>query len=245
MDADFIGSPEHPTAAHDALANQDNELVMPIGCFLVLGEKTVLIELGYGPHTAGSTMVGGNLLAQLRAVGLTPNDIDIVCLSHLHPDHIGWLGNEHGEPVFPNAQVYFGAEDWAYFVESERANLPLEPHIRSTLETLARHERITLLTSDTPITGALTRLAAPGHTPGHSIFAITNRGNHALLFGDALYCAEQMTELDWAAATDVDRRLARSTREKYLRSLDETGGLALGCHFPGLVSRRVLISNGE
>ena len=242
MDDDFIGSPEHPTAAHDQLADANHELVLPIGCFLIPGEKNVLIDLGYGPHAAGPTMSAGNLLQQLHGVGLAPGDIDIVALSHLHPDHVGWLGDEHGEPVFRNAQVCFGADDWDYFVESDQAKLPLEPHIRATLETLAARDRLTLLSSDAAITGKVTRLSAPGHTPGHSIFAIASAGDRALLFGDALYCAEQMTELDWAAATDVDAKLAQKTRERFVRSLEQSGGLGLGCHFPGLVASRLLLS---
>jgi glyoxylase-like metal-dependent hydrolase (beta-lactamase superfamily II) len=245
MDDDFLGSPSHPTAAHDILADDHNQMVMPIGCFLVIGEKTVLVDLGYGPHVAGPSMSGGNLLTHLRGVGMTPADIDVVALSHLHPDHVGWLGDEHGDPIFSNAQVHFGADDWAYFVDSDRANLPLEPHIRAALETLAGQGRVTLLSSDDAITRDITRLAAPGHTPGHSVFAVASGGDRALLFGDALYCVEQMTATDWAAATDVVPELARATRERLVRSLDEGGGFALGCHFPGLVSGRGLISKAD
>jgi glyoxylase-like metal-dependent hydrolase (beta-lactamase superfamily II) len=245
MDDDFIGSPAHPTAAHDALKDEHEELVMPIGCFLIQGETTVLIDLGYGPASSGGTIAGGNLLRQLRAEGLSPNDIDVVALSHLHPDHIGWLGNTHGEPVFPNAQVTFGRADWNYFVDSGEAALPLEPHIRQTLIVLAGRDRVTLLDGDEAITPEITRLAAPGHTPGHSIYAIADGNDRAVLFGDALYCAEQLTEFDWGAVTDVDRSLARATREKYVRAMETTGGLALGCHFPGLEAERMLVSRRE
>jgi glyoxylase-like metal-dependent hydrolase (beta-lactamase superfamily II) len=245
MDDDFIGSPAHPTAAHDALKDEHDELVMPIGCFLIRGEATVLIDLGYGPASSGGTIAGGNLLHQLRAEGLGPGDIDVIALSHLHPDHIGWLGDAHGEPVFPNAQVTFGQADWDYFVDSGEATLPLEPHIRQTLAVLAERDRVTLLDGDKVITPEITRLAAPGHTPGHSIYTIVDDEDRAVLFGDALYCAEQLTELDWGAVTDVDRELARATREKYVRAVETTGGLALACHFPGLEADRVLISRRE
>ncbi len=96
--------------------------------------------------------------------------------------------------------------------------------------------------SDGAVTSHLTRLDAPGHTPGHSVYAVHSGGERAMLFGDALYCVEQLTETDWAAATDVDKDLARVTREKYIRGLEGTGGLAVGCHFPGLLASRLLMT---
>jgi glyoxylase-like metal-dependent hydrolase (beta-lactamase superfamily II) len=247
MDPDFIGSPEHPTGAHDILADARGEMVMPIGCFLIRGERNVLVDLGYGPHdeNGAGTMVGGNLLHELRVAGLRPEDIDVVALSHLHPDHVGWLGDSDGRPLFPSAQVYIGSGDWDHFVVSATAALPLAPHIRATLVDLFARGSITLMESDLAITPHVTRLSAPGHTPGHSIYAVHSGDDRAMLFGDAVYCAEQMTELDWAAATDVDRVLARETREKYVRQLEREGGLGLGCHFPALTAQRLLISRGD
>ncbi len=252
MDHDFVGSPEHPTAAWDANMNVDGDLVMPIGCFLVPGEKNVLIDLGYGPHNENGAgrMVGGNLLGALESLGMAPHDVDVIALSHLHPDHVGWLGNEHGQAVFPNAEVIVGSQDWDYFVESDPAYsagpaLPLEPHIRETLIVLAERGRVELLDSDASITPYVTRIAAPGHTPGHSVFAVHDGGARAVLFGDAMYCAEQLTNTDWGAMTDVDHALAETTRERLARDLDAHGGVGLGCHFPGLLAGRLVISTGE
>jgi glyoxylase-like metal-dependent hydrolase (beta-lactamase superfamily II) len=86
----------------------------------------------------------------------------------------------------------------------------------------------------------ITRLDAAGHTPGHSVFVISDGPDRALLLGDALYCPAQLTQTDWAALTDVDPSLARATRRRLAGDLAERGGVAVGCHFPGLQAGRVL-----
>ena len=239
---DFIGSPAQPTGAYDALRESHGEVRLPLGCFLFPGDPMVLFDAGFGPVDAQGlgVMVGGNLLRQLARHGVAPEDIDVLALSHLHLDHVGWLATAEAEPVFPNAIIYFGRPDWDYFIESGRAELPLAPHIRALLLAQAEQDRVRLLDDDRQIAPGVTRLAAPGHTPGHSLYAIHDQGERALLLGDAMYCPQQLTNSDWAATSDVDPNLARRTRERYLRDLEAHGGAALGCHFPELRAGRVL-----
>ena len=238
----FIGTPEHPTAAHDILRGADGRAPLPVGCFLVPGDTTVLIDAGYGPadHQGRGALVGGGLLGALADSGFGPEDIDVVALTHLHLDHVGWLADADGRPVFGRARVLVGRADWEYFVEGEGAALPLADHIRVGLLTLAEQGRLTLLDADGPIAPGVTRLAAPGHTPGHSVFVVSDGPDRALLLGDALYCPEQLTQTDWAALTDVDPDLARTTRRLLVDDLAGRGGVAVGCHFPGLRAGRVL-----
>jgi len=238
----FIGTPEHPTAAHDMLRGADGRAPLPVGCFLVPGDTTVLIDAGYGPadHQGRGALVGGGLLGALADSGFGPEDIDVVALTHLHLDHVGWLADADGRPVFGRARVLVGRADWEYFVEGEGAALPLADHIRVGLLALAEQGRLTLLDADGPIAPGVTRLAAPGHTPGHSVFVVSDGPDRALLLGDALYCPEQLTQTDWAALTDVDPDLARTTRRLLVDDLSGRGGVAVGCHFPGLRAGRVL-----
>ena len=238
----FIGTPEHPTAAHDILRGADGRAPLPVGCFLVPGDTTVLIDAGYGPadHEGRGALVGGGLLGALAGSGFGPEDIDVVALTHLHLDHVGWLADADGRPVFGRARVLVGRADWEYFVVGDGAALPLADHIRAGLLATAEEGRLALLDADIPIAPGVTRLAAPGHTPGHSVFVVSDGQDRALLLGDALYCPEQLTETDWAALTDVDPDLARTTRRLLVDDLSGRGGMAVGCHFPGLRAGRVL-----
>lgn len=238
----FVGSPEHPHAMHDALRRSYGQPRLPLGAFLLPGETMTLVDLGLGPVDFGGMglMVGGNLLRQLDREGVRPEDVDVIALTHLHLDHVGWLADADANLTFPNATVHVGVEDWAYFVEGDEAELPLMPHIRQALLALAEADRLVLLDADAQIAPGVTRLAAPGHTPGHSIYAIHDGADRALVFGDAMYCPQQFTATDWAAASDVDPVLARQTRERFLRDLDANGGVGVGCHFPELKASRVL-----
>jgi glyoxylase-like metal-dependent hydrolase (beta-lactamase superfamily II) len=238
----FIGTPEHPTAGHDVLRGADGRAPLPVGCFLVPGDTTVLIDAGFGPadHEGRGTLVGGGLPGALADNGFRPEDIDVVALSHLHLDHVGWLADRAGRPVFARARVLVGRADWEYFVEGADAALPLADHIRAGLLAIARAGRLTLLDTDGPVAPGITRLDAAGHTPGHSVFVISDGPDRALLLGDALYCPAQLTQTDWAALTDVDPSLARATRRRLAGDLAERGGVAVGCHFPGLQAGRVL-----
>jgi glyoxylase-like metal-dependent hydrolase (beta-lactamase superfamily II) len=86
----------------------------------------------------------------------------------------------------------------------------------------------------------LTALPAPGHTPGHTVFVIHDGQERALLLGDAVYCPAQLSEVDWAAASEVNPALARSTCERLAREFDDGRTAALGPHFPGLRAGRLL-----
>jgi glyoxylase-like metal-dependent hydrolase (beta-lactamase superfamily II) len=243
MSRDMLGTPEARTAAHDALSvTYGDEVRLPLGCFVLLGgDQVILVDTGFGPvdFAGKGTMVGGNLLPQLARHGIRPEDVDVVAVSHLHADHSGTLGDVRtGRPVFPNARTVLGAGDWEHFITGHVDEVA--EHTAAALAELDRRGQLELVDGEVDVAAGLRRLPAPGHTPGHSIFAVHDRGERVLLFGDAMYCPQQLSQLDWTITFDVDPALARRTRERYQRDLEAHGGGALGCHFPELKLARLL-----
>jgi glyoxylase-like metal-dependent hydrolase (beta-lactamase superfamily II) len=238
----FLGSPADPHGLHDQLAAAGmTPPRMPVGAFLWPGEQNVLVDAGFGPRSGGGGLiVGGELPRNMAKHGLGFADIDVVALSHLHPDHTGWVAHPDGSPVFPRARLVIGRRDWDYFVDGDEADMQIEDHLRCALNDLAERSQVDLIDGEVQLAPGLTRLDGSGHTPGHSLYLVENGGERALLFGDAMYCPQQLTEVDWEASSDVDPAAAKRTRERYLRELDDEGGWALGCHFPGLRAGRVL-----
>jgi glyoxylase-like metal-dependent hydrolase (beta-lactamase superfamily II) len=239
MSAEMVGSPEFPTGAYDELAVRYGEPRLPVGCFVLRGEQTVLIDAGIGPvdHAGRGTLVGGNLLGQLATLGLRPADIDIVALSHLHGDHVGTLGEVRtGQPVFPNATVLVGSADWAYFVIGDQAPLPLAGYVRVALAEMDRGGMVRLLDGDLEIVPGLRRIATPGHTPGHAVYIAEDQGQRLYLAGDAMHTPQQLAHPDWAVPFDVNLVQAREVRDWLAAEAARPGTVGvLGCHFPNLL----------
>lgn len=239
MSREMVGSPEYPTGAYDELAAEYGEPRLPVGCFVLRGEQTVLIDAGIGPvdHAGRGTLVGGNLLGQLESGGIAPGDIDLVALSHLHGDHVGTLGNvQTGQPVFPHATILVGGDDWTYFVQDDKAPIPLAGYVRQALAELERRGKVQLMDTDCDVVPGLHRIATPGHTPGHSVFMVEDQGERLYLAGDALHAPQQLAHPDWSVPFDVNPGQAREVRDWLAAEAARPGTIGvLGCHFPNLL----------
>jgi glyoxylase-like metal-dependent hydrolase (beta-lactamase superfamily II) len=237
MSSDFLSC----RAAHDALVAEDGKVHMPIGAFLLPGDEPILIDLGFGPDQASPVLTGGNLISQLRGQGCSPEQVSVIALTHPHPDHIGWLADPDGRETFPNARLLMAAADWDHFVRDRRGEMAR--HLRAALERIAAQGRIELFSGEQAIGQHITALPSPGHTPGHTVYAVRDSGERAVLLGDAIYCPQQLGHADWTALSDTDPALAARTREALERDIATDGALAVGAHFPGLIASRVL-TNG-
>jgi glyoxylase-like metal-dependent hydrolase (beta-lactamase superfamily II) len=149
------------------------------------GTKLVLIDTGlgfrkvYGPHS-------GHLLGNLRAAGIDPASIDVVALSHAHPDHVWGLAGEDGKPNFPNAQIYITQADLEYWTDEAKLSHPalgryIGP-IRDTL--LPLRDRMTFLKEGQDVVPGVQALSTPGHTVGHTSFVINSQGSSIVYIGD-------------------------------------------------------------
>ncbi|GMA94706.1 hypothetical protein GCM10025881_15300 [Pseudolysinimonas kribbensis] len=167
MDRDFVGSPQHPTAAWDRYHDDAGDWTVPVGCFLIPSDPVTLIDLGFGPLADPPPhLSGGRLLGALAEVGFAPDDIAIVAISHLHSDHIGWIADAEGAPVFGHATTVLGRADWDHFVDGSPAEGAPSDRATSAMRALAVAGRLDLRDgADTPVRPGMRRMAAPGHTP--------------------------------------------------------------------------------
>jgi glyoxylase-like metal-dependent hydrolase (beta-lactamase superfamily II) len=208
-------------------------------CYLLRsGGQTVLVDTGLGPADsamASALGLAGSLLEKLRGVGVHPEQVDRVVLSHLHPDHVGWnLRRERGElrPTFPNARYLVHRADWEAFQRPEvRARLPFE-YVDQTITPLERLGVLDLVLGDRSLTPELTMLHTPGHTPGHTSLLINSGEARAILTGDVVVNPAQITEPSWNSLFDADGETAARTRLAVLDRI-EAEGLVVGArHFP-------------
>jgi glyoxylase-like metal-dependent hydrolase (beta-lactamase superfamily II) len=225
-------------ACHTEYLDADGTLVLPLGGFLVrTGDRTVLVDAGVGTIDNGK-YAGGGFLDALHDLGVAPGDVTDVVFTHLHFDHVGWA-TKSGAIVFPNATYRVHAADWAHFVEAPDA----EPGAVRKLTPLA--PQLEVFTSDRPLAPGLDARHAPGHTPGSTIYVVSDADERALLLGDVVHSVVELGEPDWEAVFDVDPVAARRMRNAIADEVADTSDLVVGAHFPGLRFGRVVTISGN
>ena len=221
-------------------------------CFLLRsGTTTVLFDTGMGP--AGSPLAGvfgtpGRLQDELADAGVAPDEVDLVVLSHLHPDHVGGnLRREDGDLrlAFPNARHLVSETDWHAFHSPEvQRHFPFS-FVDETITPLETLGALELIGGGHAVTEEIRLTPAPGHTPGHMTAWIESEGERALLVADALLHPAQVTEPGWSSMFDMDREQERATRERLLEELEAHDLLFAASHFPDPAFGRIVREEGR
>jgi len=197
-------------------------------------EQTVLVDtgLGPGPHERFGGMQG-HLLTRLRELGISPDDISTVVITHCHGDHVGWnLTDEGGQKkaTFPRARYLVPKEDWDYFTQPEIQQA--RPEVERSVLPLQALGVLELVQGDYAVTPEITTLATPGHTPGHHAVVVSSQGEKAIIVADLFHNSVQVTEPDWCPGADIDKDQARQTRRTVLDRLEREGFTVVAGHVP-------------
>lgn len=223
-------------AAQRAWLAPKGKVTVPFSPLLVnTGAKLVLIDTGYGPNIGP---VVGHLPASLAAAGVQPEMIDTVIISHIHPDHTNGLHDKDGRPAFPNAEILMPEKDWAFWMSEENAARAPNAMTRGyfanakkTLSDLVGHVRT--YGWDREVAPGITALATPGHTPGHTSFAIASGREKLLVQSDVTNIpAFFLSHPDWHVMYDNDPVMAEATRRRFYDMAAHEKMLVIGYHFP-------------
>ena len=219
---------------HNLQLEQWVEWISPYICLLVnTGKHLVLVDTGaggLGPNT-------GKLLQNLRAGGITPEDIDTIILTHGHPDHIGGNTNAEGKPAFPNARFVMWKDEWDFW-NSDLAGLKVDEHTRELLSMLARknlppiQSQLDLIDHEAEIVPGIQAIAAPGHTPAHMALVISSGIERLLCISDAALHPIHLEQPDWHAAIEFAPQQVVTTRRQLLKRAETEKALVLAFHFP-------------
>ena len=223
---------EHALA--DAFMPAD-KLATPFTTLVVnTGRKLVLIDTGTGGQIAPSA---GALRENLTAAGIDPKAVDLIVISHFHPDHINGIKDKDNGVVFPNAEIMVPAAEWTFWMDDANMNAaPAEQKLtfrnqRRIFSDIAR--RVTRFTPGAEVAPGILTLAAPGHTPGHTVCSIHSGDQSLLVLGDtAQHPAVFARHPDWQAAFDIDGDAAVATRKKLFDRAAADRMLVTGYHFP-------------
>ena len=212
-----------------------------MNAFLVnTGDKLVLIDSGAG-KLFGPTL--GKFAANLAAFGIDPASVDIIAMTHLHPDHFGGLLDANAKIAFPNAQFMVSEADTKFWLDEAIAakvpaeNKPFFDQARMVAGPYIAAQKFVPVVDGKEIVPGITAMAAPGHTPGHTMYRITSGTDTLLIWGDIIHSATlQFAHPDWGIAFDTDGDLAAATRKKVFDMVATDRVMIAGAHvpFPGI-----------
>ena len=208
------------------------------GYLINTGGKLVLIDTG-AAKLFGPTL--GNLLANLKASGYQPEQVDEVYITHMHPDHAGGLMD--GEKMaFPNAIVRADKHDADFWLS--QANLDKAPAdaksffqgAMASVNPYVKANRFVAFDGATQLVPGIKVVPTRGHTAGHSTYVVESKGQKLMLWGDLIHVAA--VQFDAPAVTiqfDSDSKMATSERRRAFDDAVKGGYLVGATHiaFPG------------
>ena len=206
--------------------------------FLVnTGKQRILVDAGAGTWWGGGAL--GRLEGSLRSAGYTPEEIDIVLITHLHSDHVGGLTTQDGTRVFPNADVYFAKAESDFWLSPEiaaKAPKDAQPFFQSAQAIAAPYIKAGkwhAFSGSEPIIEGMQLVPLPGHTPGHTAYEFSSKGQKVLFWGDTIHAQRvQLQHPEVTAVFDIDQNAAAATRLQLLPKLAREDVLIAGPHMP-------------
>ena len=217
-----IGAPEG--AVDDVLAANN----MPTGTvstavnvmLIETGSERILLDTGTGQRVASS----------LANVGLSPEDIDRVIISHFHGDHVGGLARD-GSAVFSNASVHISQAEWD-FIQGAIGNQGAQG-AAAALQPAADSGMLEFFGDEDELVSGIQAVAAPGHTPGHHVFVLNSNGQQLMCTMDtANNFLVALAHPEWGFGFDGDKAEATDTRRAVFGRAADESMQVFAYHFP-------------
>ena len=184
------------------------------------GKQTVLVETGMG-NKLSERMVKfykqpAQLLDNLAAGGIAPEDVDIVINSHLHFDHCGWntVRDKNGKfvPTFPRAKYYAPEGEWQYARHpSERDS---SSFISENYDPLVESGQMTLLKGGEEIVPGISVKTFPGHTEHMQAVLVRSQGRTACYISDLIPTSAHI-DLTWGMGFDLYPLQTIASKKQY------------------------------
>lgn len=203
-----------------------------VNAFLIQGNgRTVLIDTGAG-GSMGPTL--GRLPANLMAAGVAPGEVDLVLVTHLHPDHSGGLASEAGTALFPRAELGVPKAEAGFWLnEAVAAAAPDEkkPYFAGAQASVSPYRARLRVFDGTDVAPGIQAIALPGHTPGHTGYIVGTGDSTLLIWADAIHVPDvQARHPDIGMMFDVDPDDAIVSRRRVLDMAAQDRLMVAGMH---------------
>jgi glyoxylase-like metal-dependent hydrolase (beta-lactamase superfamily II) len=201
------------------------------------GDATILIDTGLDEPGSrweehwleawpGSVRTPG-AVAGLASIGVKPEDVTHILITHAHFDHvIGLAAERDGRyvPRYPNARVLLGRADWENASEEH-----VEPESRARIRAIEEDGLLELVDGECEVVPGVTMIPTPGESPGHSMIRVSSNGEELYAVGDLFHLGAEVAHLDWTVPW-ADQEQMQASRRRLLESAASTDALVVFTH---------------
>jgi glyoxylase-like metal-dependent hydrolase (beta-lactamase superfamily II) len=221
-------------------ATPEGRMLLSFQCFVLSTQgRNVMIDTCIGADREREfpvfTHMQTTFLEDLAAAGFPHEAITDVLCTHLHFDHVGWntrLVDGKWVPTFPGARYYFGRREWEHWKHLlDTDGYHHLAHVKDSIEPVFEAGLVELIEPDFQLTGELSLIPTPGHTPGHVSVLIQSRGQSAVITGDIMHNPIQVALPAREGTFDMDKPRGAQTRVEFVERFSESGTLVIGTHF--------------
>jgi len=194
------------------------------------GEQVIMFDSGNG---AGRRPDAGHLAELFEQAGFAPSEVDIVVLTHFHPDHIGGL-MEDGAPFFPNAAYVTNEAEYDFWTPEDKLTGNTERVAKLTQSNVVPFaEKMSFIKAGGDVISGITAIEAAGHTPGHTAFHLESAGKRLMITGDtANHYVMSLQKPDWHVRFDMDKDAAIAARKSVFGMIAADRIPFTGYHMP-------------
>ena len=232
----YRGSTEDDWKNLKKYLNNEGKVVSSAGSFLIeFKNEKILLDLGIGDQTKSTPEgigQGGDLLKNLKKIGIDRKDITKVIYSHFHPSHVGWTTmEENGQRIltFPNAEYFSSKNEWEFWKDKTEGPISIDPvKFKQPLE-----GKIKFVNDGQEIIPNLFVRFESGHTPGLINLILNAEGKKMWFISDVVQSDIQFENPHWSFFTDNNEEKAFKTRMNIFNELSKDNAIIANGHFIG------------
>ncbi|MGO4832534.1 MBL fold metallo-hydrolase [Rhizobiaceae sp. 2RAB30] len=234
----FSGATAGPAEIRALLAaagQPAGKIRLDVNAFLIeRAGSLILVDAGtrdlYGPAL-------GKVPQALAELGVAPERINHVILTHMHNDHVGGLVDATGAAVFGNAELHVTGAEWQYWTSAEHFEKASKQgqfsFAGARAAAPAYRERLRTFGETAQVLPGISSIALPGHSPAHTGFRLSSGSQQMIIWGDVVVSPDlQFAHPDWSSAFDADREASVSSRKRLFEEVAADRIPVVGMHLP-------------
>jgi glyoxylase-like metal-dependent hydrolase (beta-lactamase superfamily II) len=187
------------------------------------------------PYLPSNYQPPPDLKAQLLEIGVRPEDVTHLVITHAHFDHYNGVTTEldgRYAPCFPNARCFLGKADWEH-PETQAALQDPNSLENRTLGVLHREGLLELVEGDRDLVPGVSIIASSGESPGHQIVHVHSEGQTLYCLGDLYHHSIEVEQPTWMVTwANPDAILA--SRHALVKASLEENALLIAAHIPSV-----------